>query len=949
MWTSPDQKYEKCGIRLVLIALAGLVVTACGQPFDTDLMTQVSDRSAPAISITTPRDGSSYAAVVLVEGTISDSVTDGGEPGQAVMVDYQVLSTSISGSTTIADDGTFSFSFETTGLSGSLTVRIAATDWNANEHEELITLVNEGAVPSFMAVPGNQTVTLSWDDVPLAESYAVRYADTGRVPTQTSGILVDNASSPLTITGLDNGGEYSFLLEARHDAESSSWSEIEQTIPLSTATLVPQASAGFGRITVNWQGIEGADEYELFRATSPGGQYTQLTGARASTSFTDFDVVDGTRYFYAVRPAGQTRILSGPAASETTPFPESAVELVSSQLGIFNTGQSIAIDGDYAYVGEFGAFFTSFADLRIYDITIPRSPVELSRLNVHGSSSTSRIRDVEVSGTTVYLTSSYNRIHVVDVSDRTAPVETAEIASFTSTQAIEIHDGFAYIADLGGGLQKVPADTLDDNDLSSRVYDPAHDVYDVVVSEGYAYIAAGAGGLEIVDLATLTTVADSVAVPNAFATSLVLVGDTVYLGLKSDGGGTPEPGLAIVDVGTVGSSSLRGRVNTGRDASDVSVVNGRAYLSDGESGLTVVDVNDPVNPVVVTENAVDEQSTHTTIEGEYLYNVGNQGTTFSSFRVNPYPQPVAGSVFAPGAGRLGTVHNGVIIGLSNTGTPTINAHSEAGGTLIDSFTIPDDYSFGTFGQTGVVGHGNHVFSLAADSLSGTLSSRIDAFRVDSPGSVSREGTLTFDGLAAVIVTRGDYAYVGAFNSLLVVDISDPASMKVVGFEAVPDFLTGLAWAGDTLLGTTWDIAGSDSQVVSFDLSLPESPDLIDSVTLLDTANWIGVSGDTAMVGLQAASETNDLQTVDVGDPRNLVVSGSAYDLSGTQMLFGVIQGNYLYAGTGSAMDIMDIRNPAAPLAVTTWATDTSAPPVIFGDTAYFSNGGNVFRARLLAP
>ncbi|HKJ86585.1 MAG TPA: hypothetical protein VKA06_10945, partial [Spirochaetia bacterium] len=79
------------------------------------------------------------------------------------------------------------------------------------------------------------------------------------------------------------------------------------------------------------------------------------------------------------------------------------------------------------------------------------------------------------------------------------------------------------------------------------------------------------------------------------------------------------------------------------------------------------------------------------------------------------------------------------------------------------------------------------------------------------------------------------------------------------------------------------------------------------------------------------------------------VSGSAYDLSGTQMLFGVIQGNYLYAGTGSAMDIMDIRNPAAPLAVTTWATDTSAPPVIFGDTAYFSNGGNVFRARLLAP
>jgi fibronectin type 3 domain-containing protein len=76
----------------------------------------------------------------------------------------------------------------------------------------------------------------------------------------------------------------------------------------------PSLSASAGQITINWTASPDTDlvGYHVYRATSPAGPYTRLTGTTANagnptgspvagTSFTDTTVVSGTSYTYMIR------------------------------------------------------------------------------------------------------------------------------------------------------------------------------------------------------------------------------------------------------------------------------------------------------------------------------------------------------------------------------------------------------------------------------------------------------------------------------------------------------------------------------------------------------------------------------------------------------------------------------------------------------------------------
>jgi hypothetical protein len=70
------------------------------------------------------------------------------------------------------------------------------------------------------------------------------------------------------------------------------------------------ATAGSGQVTVTWTASAGATSYNVFRATTPGGEGTTpyRTGI-TGTSLTDTGLTNGTRYYYqvsAVNSAGQS-------------------------------------------------------------------------------------------------------------------------------------------------------------------------------------------------------------------------------------------------------------------------------------------------------------------------------------------------------------------------------------------------------------------------------------------------------------------------------------------------------------------------------------------------------------------------------------------------------------------------------------------------------------------
>ncbi|MCX6376640.1 MAG: fibronectin type III domain-containing protein [Armatimonadetes bacterium] len=204
---------------IAIAAVAALVLAACANPLDISTLNQIKDRIGPKVEILSPADGSSYAATVVVVGTVSDVSSDAGTKGSVKSLSYEIVPATLpGGGITVSADGSFTCQFPTTGFSGPMLIKIIAEDWNGNRTETTISLANMGAIPSFVATPGNHEVTLSWNPVPLAQSYTIYYEKSDIIPSEAYSLAVVNATSPCELPGLVNGDMHTFLLRAHSSA-----------------------------------------------------------------------------------------------------------------------------------------------------------------------------------------------------------------------------------------------------------------------------------------------------------------------------------------------------------------------------------------------------------------------------------------------------------------------------------------------------------------------------------------------------------------------------------------------------------------------------------------------------------------------------------------------------------------------------------------------------------
>ncbi len=60
------------------------------------------------------------------------------------------------------------------------------------------------------------------------------------------------------------------------------------------------ASAGNGKVVLNWQAVPGAYSYNVKRSTVSGGPYTSVASGLTQTGYTDLAVQNGTTYYYVV-------------------------------------------------------------------------------------------------------------------------------------------------------------------------------------------------------------------------------------------------------------------------------------------------------------------------------------------------------------------------------------------------------------------------------------------------------------------------------------------------------------------------------------------------------------------------------------------------------------------------------------------------------------------------
>jgi len=189
----------------------------------------------------------------------------------------------------------------------------------------------------------------------------------------------------------------------------------------------------------------------------------------------------------------------------------------------------------------------------------------------------------------------------------------------------------------------------------------------------------------------------------------------------------------------------------------------------------------------------------------------------------------------------------------------------------------------------------------------------------------------FGGVTDAVAVSGSYAYVGQGESLVVLDISDPASPVQLGRMRTGGILEDVK-----VSGTYAYIADRENGLVVVDISDPATPFLAGHYDTAGNAKGVTVNGDYACV----ADYYNGLVVVDISDPTAPSLAGH-YDTT-DRAVEVTVSGEYAYVVDGyNGLVVVDISDPTAPSLSGHYHTAGYALGVtVSGDYAYVADESN---------
>jgi len=181
-----------------------------------------------------------------------------------------------------------------------------------------------------------------------------------------------------------------------------------------------------------------------------------------------------------------------------------------------------------------------------------------------------------------------------------------------------------------------------------------------------------------------------------------------------------------------------------------------------------------------------------------------------------------------------------------------------------------------------------------------------------------------------IAVQGNYAYVGVGLRLVVLDVSNPASLQEVGATTpFPYFVEDVAVSGDLAY-----VAAGGSGLRVVDISDPFHPTELGAWDSRGYAEGVAVAGNIVYL----ADGPYGLRVVDVSNPAMPTEIGSAFPMNYTFKV--AVDGQYAYiAAAGAGLLIADVSDPRHPVEVGTYDTPGCAYGVtVAGNTVYVADG-----------
>ena len=235
-------------------------------------------------------------------------------------------------------DGGSAYNFKVRAVNGTakgLDSRVAsATPTGAS------TPIAPAAPTSLSASAGNAQVTLNWTK-PSGDitGYKLRYGKTGDKNSATWAAIPSSGASTTThtVTGLDNGEEYSFKVRAVNsggDGIATDW--VTATPVLSTPAVAPApptnvvATAGNRQVALTWTKPPGTiTGYEVrYKRSNPWGEWAAIPDSDATTVSHTVMLPGGSQYSFQIRAVNGA--LKGTESDPVTATPTGASTPIAS-------------------------------------------------------------------------------------------------------------------------------------------------------------------------------------------------------------------------------------------------------------------------------------------------------------------------------------------------------------------------------------------------------------------------------------------------------------------------------------------------------------------------------------------------------------------------------------------------------------------------------------------
>ncbi|HEV2412974.1 MAG TPA: hypothetical protein VGS28_04210 [Candidatus Saccharimonadales bacterium] len=778
---------------------------------------------------------------------------------------------------------------------------------------------------------GNDTITLSWTQIPGATGYKV-YRNTSN--SFTSGSLL--------LTTITNGATVSYS-----DTGTATTSGLPPTTPAGTSLTLQS----WGGQTANSLAIENSSGSTIAAITAGGNIDTASAFDIMSSATLNIGTANATAINIGNSSANNSTTINGIGVVKTNGSDSTTAFMVENHLGVADlfvdtvndrtTVGSGSSSGSTFTVNGTSALGDGSSTQEFYVANASSNPV----LNVDTTNGIVQIGNAsatagqDVTGILELADGTTDNFGLKVETNTLTGNQTVKFPNASGTVCLNTQNcnftGTGYIVNntttQSGNFNVQAATSGSVTAVLEANSGGTGDILDLKNGSGVQVGMFGSSGQAEFENSTNSLTAFEV--ENSGGTS-ILTGDTtnnrVAFGASETAMSTPT-GLS---VGTATSGgSLAATTTYYYKVTAIDSAGGETAASTEASGATTSsNLTLPVTWTAVT-GASGYRVYRATTSGSEVYLTTTLTTGYTD-----NGNLVAGTAVAPASNTAYTsaalTSNDLQVLVGGMGTPT--GQEYVGGNLPTGAI--GNYSLGSGASPeGIFVQGNYAYVINNGS------SLMDVIDISNPASPSLISQPSIGNNPRYVYVSGQYAYVCNYtsNTVQIFDVANPSNVSSVSTIATG---TGTHPVDVYVQGKyAYVVLNTTAQLEVYDVSNPAAPVALGQVSLASSPRYIYVNGNFAYI---AGNGGNQIQVVNVATPTSPVVVNSTSTGSNSNPYQVTVQGRYLYVTTTntnhSNLMTFDISNPTSPVLDSTFAVGAGTTPQavqVQGRYAYIINNG----------